>query len=460
MGMDREGYGERVITAPPPAPPAVEQPAPYELSFGAVAGTVAPGTRRVVVRAGGKVLADLPLRRRRFQLRVRLPIGETSVQVVTVDGKGRHASATVAHVLGAPQTAAPRRHAARLDGLLARDVRRAAVGFGPKSGIYVENLASGAGAAWNAKATFPAASTLKLAIAVTALARTEGTPRHGSTLDGLVRQMIVFSDNASANAVERYFGGSTSGGSALVNALMRSIGLVDTEMYGGYEIDTYGVDLARLPAAAIPLRVESQPSWGYGKRTSAWDLASLAKSVWLASAGSPLRSAQPGFTAGDARYLLYVLAQVRDPGKLGREVGRVPGVRVLHKAGWIGAARHDNGIVLWPGGAYVAAVMTYRAAGAGTQSDVLAGRVARIALDRSGVGIPTSNPPMEGLTGNRRFPGTPRGGNPRERVSEPRSEARLPKQVGGAGRRGRPQPQTVHPRARSCLRGGGRLPRR
>lgn len=372
-----------MITALPPAPPAIEQPAAYELSFGAVTGTAAPGTRRILVRVGARVLAELPLRRRRFQLRVRLPLGETSVQVVTVDGKGRRASSTVAHVLGAPTAATPRRSATRLDGVLARNLRRTAAGFGPTAGIYVENLATGAGAAWNAKATFPAASTLKLAIAVTALARTEGTPRHGSALDGLVRQMLVFSDNASANAVERMFGGSTSGGSALVNGLMRSIGLVDTEMYGGYEIETYGAAPTRLPAGTIPLRVESQPSWGHGKRTSAWDLASLVKGVWLASAGlGPLRSAQPGFTAGDARYLLYVLAQVRDDGKLDREVARVPGVRVLHKGGWIGTARHDAGIVLWPGGAYVGAVMTYRAAGAGTQSDVLAGRIARIALDR------------------------------------------------------------------------------
>ena len=50
-----------------------------------------------------------------------------------------------------------------------------------------------------------------------------------------------------------------------------------------------------------------------------------------------------------------------------------PGSRVLHKAGWIGVARHDNGIVLWRGGALVVTVMTYRSAGAGTSSDVLAG---------------------------------------------------------------------------------------
>ena len=372
-----------MITALPPTPPAIEQPAPYELSFGTVAGTAAPGTRRIVVRADGRVLADRPLARRRFKLQVELPLRETTVQVVTVDGKGRRASASTAHVLGAPRAAAPRRRAARLDQFLARDVRRAAAAFGPTSGIYVESLTSGAGAAWNARATFPGASTLKLAIAVTALAHLQGAPGHGSYLDRLLRQMLVQSDNAAANAVERAYGGSTSGGSALVNALMRSLGLVDTEMYGGYETDGYEASAVRLPAAAIPLRVESQPAWGYGKRTTARDLAALLRGVWLASVGlGPLRSAQSGFTPADARYLLYVLAQVGDHGKLDREVGAAAGVRVLHKAGWIGTARHDNGIVFWPGGAFVATVMTYRSGGAGTASDVLAGRVARIALDR------------------------------------------------------------------------------
>ena len=55
---------------------------------------------------------------------------------------------------------------------------------------------------------------------------------------------------------------------------------------------------------------------------------------------------------------------------------------VLHKAGWVDAARHDAGLVVWRGGVFVAAVMTYRASGAGKRSDVLAGEVAAAALER------------------------------------------------------------------------------
>jgi hypothetical protein len=54
----------------------------------------------------------------------------------------------------------------------------------------------------------------------------------------------------------------------------------------------------------------------------------------------------------------------------------------MHKAGWLGTARHDNGLVVWPNGIFVAAVMTWNPSGAGTSSDVLAGKVARAALRR------------------------------------------------------------------------------
>ena len=80
--------------------------------------------------------------------------------------------------------------------------------------------------------------------------------------------------------------------------------------------------------------------------------------------------------------MLYVLAGVRDGGKLDRRIGGIPGVGVLHKAGWVDSARHDNGLVFWRGGVFVAAVMTYRSYGVGTASDVLAGRVAATALRR------------------------------------------------------------------------------
>jgi hypothetical protein len=103
--------------------------------------------------------------------------------------------------------------------------------------------------------------------------------------------------------------------------------------------------------------------------------------------------ALPGsFTAADARYLLYTLAHVRDPGKIDRFIGSWPGVSVLHKAGWITHARHDSALVFWRGGAFVVVVMTWNGIGAGPSSDILAGRVARVALRRFSTPRPRPDP--------------------------------------------------------------------
>ena len=276
-------------------------------------------------------------------------------------------------MFGLPRKTLPRLVEGRADPVLSRRVRELGRSFAGTAGVYVQNLVTGEGAAWNARAQLQAASTLKFAIVITAMAHGDGPPARGSTLDTLIRRTLIESDNGSANGVERWFGGSTSGGSALVNSLMRSIGLVDSEMYGGYELDT----VTRGP---IPRRVDEQPYWGIGKRTTAYDLAGLSRALWLASGGrGPLRES---VSAKEARYVLYVLAHVGDRGKLGRRLEGLPGVTVLHKAGWLDAVRHDNGLVFWPGGVLVASVLTYRPSGPGTDGDVLAGKVARIALDR------------------------------------------------------------------------------
>jgi beta-lactamase class A len=372
-----------IDTAPPPRPPVVERPAAYQVSYGAVEGVAEPGTTRVVVRVDGTIVRDVPLRGRSFSLGVALPPREVRVRVETVDGDGHRAGRTVLHVLGLPPAARPVVRPLRLDRGLERDLRRLVDGYPGSAAVYVEDLATGAGAAWNARATFPAASTLKLAIAVTILSRLEGPPPRGSELDGLLRQMLIPSDNAAANALLVRLGGSTSGGGALVNETMRTIGLERTEMYGGYILGTALGGSRELAGGGVPLSVVSQPYWGIGKSTTALDLAQLFRAVWLSSGGlGPLTRAGSGVTPAEARYLLYVLARVGDRGKLARTVGALPGVLVMHKAGWIDAARHDAGLVVWRGGVLVAAAMTYRPSGTGTREDAFAGRVAATALRR------------------------------------------------------------------------------
>jgi hypothetical protein len=364
-----------IVAADAPPPPAIEQPAPYQVSYGLVTGWAARGTIRVVVSANGHRLASKPLRGRRYTVRVQLPLGDVTVRVAMVGRDGTRGVAVVRNVFGLPAAARPRHVRGRNDRPLAQRLHALVRGYSGTAGAYVQNLVEGGGAAWNARARFPAASTLKLAIATAVLAEHSGIPPPGTHVGSLLREMIVPSDDAAANALLVWLAGSTSAGGHRVNELMRSIGLHDSLMYGGYEV--------RNPSSAIPVRVDEQPAWGVGKYTTAWDLAALHRAIWLASAGKgPLRSAERGLTAADARHLLWLLAHVRDTPKLDRTVGRSRGVAVLHKAGWINAARHDSGLVFWRGGVFVISVMTWRAGGVGPSSDALAGRCAQVALDR------------------------------------------------------------------------------
>jgi beta-lactamase class A len=361
-----------VIDAAPPAPPALVAPAPQEVSFGRVTGTAPPGTTRLIVSIGDKRVAEAASAAGRFALTVDIPRHDVRIRVTAVRADGHRASSTVGPVFGLPLSARASRYLGHLDANLQRRLRSLATSFPGAAAIYVQDLGTGLGAAWNARATFPAASTLKLAIAVTALERLHGRPRSGSPLARLMRAMLVSSDNRAANTLEAAIGGSVSAGSDLVDAAMRSAGLTGSEMYGGYVIGT-----AAGPTP-IPLRVDEQPRWGVGKHTTAYDLARLLTLVHLAAAGRG-SLVRRGVSPAEARWLLYLLVHSADRGKLDRFL-RAP-VAVPHKAGWIASARHDAGIVYWPRGAFVACVMTY-GVGVGVRSDVLAGRVAKIALER------------------------------------------------------------------------------
>jgi len=348
-------------------------PRPREVSFGRVAGWVSPGTRRIVVLAGDRAAASTTVTRRRFSLVVRLPPRDVVVSVVAYDGHGHWAARRVGPVFGLPPPAAPRAVAAHEDAELEDAVVELAEQFDGIASVFVEDLATGRGAAWNARARFPAASTLKLAVAVELLRRLRAPPPPGSGLDDLVQAMLVDSDNDAANAIEARLGGSLAAGAEAVDETLERVGLRDTHLYGGF---------LAADTDAIPLTDEAEPSFGVEKYTTAWDLARLAAWLHLAAAGrGPLVARLPGFTAADARYLLFVLAHSADHGKLDRYLGGGH-IAVLHKAGWITVSRHDNGIVYWPGGAFVAAVLTWNGEGVGDESDELAGRIARIALDR------------------------------------------------------------------------------
>ncbi len=360
------------VLAPPPAPPVIVTPGPYEVSYGRIAGRVPRGTRTIVVSVDGQMVSRKDLGKTRFDFTLELPARDVRLTVRAVDGSGRGASTTVGPVFGLPRRAEPRGPPRRNveDAHLARTVRGLARAFPGSCSVFVQDLRTGAGAAWNAGARFPAASTLKVAIAIEVLRVLDGKPRRGSHIDKLIRKAIIPSDDKAANDLLVWLGGSTVGGAARVNSLFRALGMANTDMYGGYIVQQ----------GRIPVRANDQPSF-VGKRTTAADLATLMRDVNLAGVGKGrLAEAYRGsFVPSDARFLLYLLAHT--------QVSRIDrflpgGTTTLQKAGWIRQARHDAGLVHWAGGSLVAVVLTWNQRGVGISSDVLAGRVGRSAYLR------------------------------------------------------------------------------
>ena len=367
------------MDAAPLRPPAIYAPAPREVSFGRIEGRVSKGTIEVRVRVDGRLVATKAVTRPRFALVVTLPRRDVTIRVSAIDASGGHASTLVGPVFGLPRGAAPywgpipalRGHE---DTALARTVRSLGRRFPGICGLFVQDLRTGAGAAWNARARFPAASTLKLAIAVELMRELRGVPAPGSHLAALLWRMLIYSDDRSANELLEVLGGSTIGGSARVNSMLRALDLADSDMYGGYLIED------SLVRSAIPLEISGRPSF-IGKATTAWDLARLERALHLAAGarGALIWRFRGAFTPADARYLMYLLAHSRTRGGLNGARG---GAAVLHKAGWITKARHDSGLLYTAHGAFVVAVLTWNGRGVGSLSDLLATRVALATLRR------------------------------------------------------------------------------
>jgi beta-lactamase class A len=357
-------------------PPAIVRPGPRQTSFGQITVRVGRGTERVEVLVNGVEQLERSTSQPVVRLFVSLPVRDSTIRVVAHGTAGETKSDSVRQVFGLPRDSRPAAAIPRLDPTLQRRLRRRAAAFPGITGFYVVNLVTGLGAGWNARARFPAASTVKLAIAIEVLRRLPGIPTPGSYLGGLLRRMLVFSGNRAANELLEWLGGTQAAGAAKVNDTLRRVGLVDTYLQGGYVVGT-----AYAAGRPIPLNVVERPSFA-GKYTSAWDLARLHRYlVRAALSRGPLSKRVRGFSSAKARAILYHLCHSADHGKLDRYLGG-SSVAVPHKAGWITTARHDAGVVFWRRGSFVAAVMTWNRNGVSTRADILAGRMARVALER------------------------------------------------------------------------------
>jgi beta-lactamase class A len=355
----------------------IAEPAPFEVSTGAVRGRVQRSATDVAVylRDGRKVrlLARAGVSGAgAFAVRpTGLPVGDHRLVVVAYRAGTRVGSAAVTPVFGLPRRALQTRSPLRTDAYLQERLARL---HGPGiTAVWLRGLASGVAASANAGARFTGASTLKLAVLMTSLSRSADDPTRGP-LWATYRLMIGASDNAAANAVERAFGGSTGGGSALVNAFCHAIGCRDTDMYGGYL--TEEAPSGRAAPREIPPAVSDRvpPVAEYGKHTTARDLGLLATSLVEAATGhGPAHRA--GVSGREARVALWLLVHTSYPGLVRPNA---PSFAVAHKAGWGSDVEHDAAIIFTGTGPVVVVVLTQ----GGGVGPTASGRFARTVLHR------------------------------------------------------------------------------
>lgn len=307
-----------------------------------MAARVGPRTSRLDVQADGRIIARIVLVPGPRRVSVALPPGRYPVRVRAVGRGGARWSRTVrARVL--PRSAL---RAGRLPGFVDRrlqaDVRAASERLPPVTGVYVQHLVTGCGAAVNADAQFPAASTLKAAILVDAVRR-GGAARLRTMLDS----MIIDSSDRAANAV------LGSSGAARVTETLHDLGLRRSLVRRPYIIED-----ARQP---LPVRTEAQPALHTNFITTPYELARLMVAIHRGAVGrggvGRLGIGRPAAR----RELLARLLDVRDGTKLA--AGLPEGVPLAHKSGFTEQVKHDGGMIYLRRGPVVAAAMSWSAGG-------------------------------------------------------------------------------------------------
>ncbi len=332
----------------------VDAPRPYEANPGIIAVHAARPIDRLEVRVNGKRfrVIDLPQPRKRAQVGpIGLPSRDLRLTVIGyADGK-RVGRETVANVLGLP-AASTENVPTRVTSALAQ--RRLAAMAKPSgsAAAWAIDMATGRGASWNAGARFTGASTIKLGIMITYLARLHRDPV-GASEWGTLQSMIRSSSNDAANAMLEAIGGSTATGGARVTALMHRLGAFRFDAAAGY---LPGQDRR---AQTPPVRVNDQPATKCCKFVTAHDLGVIMQALVQASHGEG-RAARIGLTQRDARVALWLLAHTSYPGLFAPWTPFV----TAHKIGYIDVVWHDVAAVFTPDGPLVLVALTQNAGGA------------------------------------------------------------------------------------------------
>jgi hypothetical protein len=315
------------------------------------------GARRRTARpVRGRVVFRLPPGR--YDLAVRFFAGGRLVGRVRAD--------RVWSLPNRAQRAVPERRRKRP---LSADLAALGSSFTGHSAFWVHRLRTGDVAGWNADASFPAASIVKLGLLVAALDRYGAEPAD-PRVAGEIRDLAVWSSNLASNSLLVRLGGSERGGSELVTRVLWRLGARSSTFTGFYRLGTSRAADAPRPLPFLPSR-----------RTTAHDVGRILFQLHAAALGRRSALARTRLSRHEARVALgFLLSSDPSGDNLGLFRPALPGVPMAQKQGWTTSIRHSAAIVYGPGGPTILVVLTYRPGLGVAEARDLARRAVRLTL--------------------------------------------------------------------------------
>lgn len=343
-------------------------PRPWEAFFGAVTAEAPEGADRARLYAGDRLLVSGPVAGRRARFRVSLAPGRYDLRVRFERDGGPLRRVESRAVWLLPFSARTARRQRSRDARLSAELGRLGRAFPGYAGFWVHDLTTGRTAGWNADASFPAASTVKLGVLVAALDRFGPRPERSAAWPD-IRDVAMWSSNLASNRLLVRLGGSEAAGAAIVQRTLHRLGATSSTFTGNYRL---GTSVAADTPRPLPILTY--------RRTTARDLGRILLELHAAALGNGLSFRRTGLNRHEARVALGLLLS-SDPGGnnlglLRPSLGRA--IPMAQKQGWTTYLRHTAAIVYRPRGPVIVVVLTYRPELALSEARALGAGVARL----------------------------------------------------------------------------------
>lgn len=342
--------------------PVLVTPRSGEASFGEVVAQAPAGARDAVLLVGGRWAGRSAIAgdgEARFRVAAGTGSGSGGVgpQTLTVRflaGKRVLGTVVARGVWLLPRSGAVARPAGVRDAALSGRLEQLGHAFPGWAGLYVQDLATGQFATYNADATFLAASTVKLGVLIEALRRYGPAPERSSAWADIAAMVTVSSNDAANRLLNRLGGGSDAAGSRLVDARFDALGATSTRFPGPYRLEQGAAAAAARTALDAPQPTPFLP-W---RRTTARDLGRIVHAIHAAATGDAAALRSTGLTLHEARLGLGLLLAARPDG--GALAGALrPGLPVAEKTGYRNDIRNAAAIVYTASGPKIVVVLLY-----------------------------------------------------------------------------------------------------